>query len=378
VGREARQAVAVARVEPATRSGRRPVWAAAAVLVTLVGGAWWYFGRGSGSPMRIAGNQAVPAAAILSPERTAFAPSKEGPRKRVAPPMPPPVTQSEPARTTTLKLPSGGAAEARGRTFAMGAITRLSLSPDGKRVAYINGGHLWIAGIDGADPVMYDQAISTPFWSPDGRYVAASGAGRVLRRFEAGTQNTSDICVLDTNFSGAWGPDGTVLIGLQHDGIYRVPSAGGALRRVTTVDTSRGETRHIALQFLPDGRRFLYLAGSSVAGRTMLYVGSLDSAERTAIMPTPSNVQFAERSGGEGYLVYAVDSMLAATPFNWKTLKTTGAPAMLGTAVTGAAAMDAAVSMADFSVAGNMIAVHPMGPERDRITVLRNWMSGLK
>jgi hypothetical protein len=40
--------------------------------------------------------------------------------------------------------------------------------------------------------------------------------------------------------------------------------------------------------------------------------------------------------------------------------------------------MDAAVSMADFSVAGNTLAAHPLGPDRDRISVMPNWMNGLK
>ena len=66
----------------------------------------------------------------------------------------------------------------------------------------------------------------------------------------------------------------------MRDGLYRVPEDGGALTaRYIGVYASRGETRHIALQFLPDGRRFLYLVGSNMPGRSMLYAGSLDSPE---------------------------------------------------------------------------------------------------
>jgi hypothetical protein len=158
-----------------------------------------------------------------------------------------------------------------------------------------------------------------------------------------------------------------------------VLASGGVLQRVTNVDAANGETRHLALQFLPDGRRFLYLAGSNAVGRSMLYVGSLDSAKRTAIMPAPSNVQFAERPGGAGagYLVYAADSLLHATGFNWKALKTGADRMVLGESVTGSPAMDAAVSMANFSVAGNALAAQPQGHERNRITLLKNWMSAI-
>ena len=166
--------------------------------------------------------------------------------------------------------PGGARPDGDGRTCAPGqcllpgsAVVRLSLSPDGKRVAYISRGHLWIAGIGGEAPTIYDEATGTPFWSPDGRFVAAS-TGKELRRFEVGTQNTTSIGAVNTNFSGAWSKSGTILIGLMRDGLYRVPADGGAMQRVTSVDASRGETRHIALQFLPDGRHFLFLAGSHV------------------------------------------------------------------------------------------------------------------
>jgi hypothetical protein len=245
----------------------------------------------------------------------------------------------------------------------------LSLSPDGKRVAYISRQRLWIAGIGGEAPTMYGEASGTPSWSPDGKYVAAS-TGNELRRFEVGTQRTTSIGAVNTRFAGAWNKSGTILIGLQRDGLYRVQADGGAMQRVTTVDASRGETRHIALQFLPDGRHFLYLAGSKTKGQTMLYAGLLDSPERTAIMPAPSNVAYAE-----GYLIYAADSMMAARRFDWKTLQVSGDPVMLGESTMGDVAADAAVSMAHFSVAGNTLALGPAGMQGERmITVVKNWL----
>jgi hypothetical protein len=75
--------------------------------------------------------------------------------------LPPAIAPGEKAQTVSLQIP-------------MGMIAHLSLSPDGKRVAYIDRGNLWIAGTDGATPVIYEGAVGTPFWSPDGSSVAAT------------------------------------------------------------------------------------------------------------------------------------------------------------------------------------------------------------
>lgn len=336
---------------PAARSnGGR--WLTAGVVGTLLL-AWavWYFGRGGG---------AAPRRAVAAAERPmTLSTPLQGAVTKMVPAAPFRLAPVEAAHPTNVLLPGS-------------TVARLSLSPDGKRVAYVSRGHLWIAGIGGEAPTMYDEATGTPFWSPDGRSVAAS-TGKELRRFEVGTQNTTSLCAVNTNFSGAWNKSGTILIGLMRDGLYRVPADGGALQRVTSVDASRGETRHIALQFLPDGRRFLFLAGSNVPGRTMLYAGSLDSPERTPIMPASSNVAYAE-----GYLVYVADSMMAARRFDWKTLQVSGDPVVVGESAAGEAAADAAVSLAHFSVAGSALALGPVGTQRERITVVKNWMLGVK
>jgi hypothetical protein len=250
----------------------------------------------------------------------------------IAPAVPRASLPAKPARKTALLQLVGG------------AVTRLALSPDAKHVAYLAGGLLWIAGTDGEPPVMYGPASGTPFWSPDGRSVAAAAPDHRLLRYDTQIRGSANICTVDTNFSGAWSKDGTIVIGLIRDGLFRVPAKGGTLERITSLDTAHGETRHIALQFLPDGRRFLFVAGSNERGRSMLYAGSLDSTERTPIMFVSSNVELAS-----GYLVGIEDSMLNARAFDQKTLRLSGGPFVLGPAPPAETAANASVSLASIS-----------------------------
>jgi DNA-binding winged helix-turn-helix (wHTH) protein/predicted Ser/Thr protein kinase len=255
--------------------------------------------------------------------------------------------------------------------------TRVAISPDGKRIAYINRRHLWISGINGEKPVSYDEASGAPFWSPDGKYVAAQGSNKMLRRFELGTQNTRNICAVDTSFPGAWNQDGTILIGLQHDGIYRVDAQGGALERVTALDAARGEGRHFAPKFLPDGKRYIYVAGSMTPGQSMLYGGTLDSPQRVEIMPVSSNVQFAARPGSadHGYLVYQ-DGEMMARAFNWRTMKVDGPAIRLGEIATSDQAANTVAHYANYSVSGDEYALSD--PRSKSLMLVKNWMKGLK
>ena len=68
-------------------------------------------------------------------------------------------------------------------------------------------------------------------------------------------------------------------------------------------------------QFLPGGRRYLFIAGSDQAGASTLNAASLDSPQRTVIMPVESNVLFApvETGGRHGHLFFVRDGMLIRT-----------------------------------------------------------------
>ena len=253
--------------------------------------------------------------------------------------------------------------------------TRLKLSPDGRSVAFLSGGRHYVRGFDRAEVrVLYaPDGPGTPFWSPDGRSVAIAENGQLLKVALAPGSLSINLAAVNTNIEGAWGPDGTILIGLVHDGIYRIPSGGGTPERVTVLDASRGETRHLVPQFLPGGRRFLYLAGSDKPGNSALCAGSLDSPQRTEVMPLQTNFAFVPVSndGAIGYLLYLLDHVLVAQPFDSARLAPLAQPYALAPSVNANRALNAAVSIGDFSATPATLAYR----SGNAVTVVQNWLA---
>ena len=280
-----------------------------------------------------------------------------------------------PARFQPISLVSPPKA-ARIATTQAGSVSRLSLSPDGTRIAFTDSGRLYVRRLESSEAQLLGETSGVPFWSPDSRSIAAAWGDRLMR-FDLDGSAPRQICTVNTNLAGTWGPDGTILIGLIHGGIHRVPASGGTLAPVTALDSARHETRHLDPRFLPGGRRFLYIRATNEAGRSMLYAGSLDSGEGKAIMPVESNVEFvAGGSGRPGYLIFMAGKSLAAKTFDPDTL-TPGAGTMpLGDAVITNGTVDAALSAADFSATASALAFRAPGGNGG-ITLLRDWMKPL-
>ena len=113
--------------------------------------------------------------------------------------------------------------------------------------------------------------------------------------------------------------------------IYSVPASGGTPVAVTVFDESRGEMAHALPQFLPDGRRFLFLvsAPNGTPGTDSgfaVFAGSLGSMEKTPIVATRSIARYASSR----HLLFRRDRTLVAQPFDPDTLELSGDALPLG------------------------------------------------
>jgi eukaryotic-like serine/threonine-protein kinase len=280
---------------------------------------------------------------------------------------------SRPVTRFTVSAPGGG------------NITRLRLSPDGRSLAFVAGGRIYIRSFDSIESHVLEgtEGAGSPFWSPDGRSLAFPAAGK-LKVIDIAGGVARVLCEVNTVVAGAWAPDGTILIGVVGDGLFRVAASGGPLTRFTQLDRSHNENRHLLPQFLPGGRRFLFTAGAVRAGESVLHAGSLDSAKRSAIMPVESNVTFAPSGadGLRGYLVFTRGNVLMARPFDAGQLRVEGEPFPIVESVGSTPALGAAVTIADFSAAGGALAYRPaisrQALDAGGITVIQNWMAGVR
>jgi len=157
-----------------------------------------------------------------------------------------------------------------------------------------------------------------PFWSPDGRHIAFVANGR-LQRIEASGGPPEVIATVPSILGGAWNADGTIIFG-SSAGIYRVSAEGGTPEAVTSLGDQ--ETGHFWPHFLPDGRRFLYLAWSTDAGRRAVFAGSLDGGDPTKVLDVASNVAYTSA----GHLVFHRDGAVYAQPFDEGNLTLSGEP----------------------------------------------------
>jgi hypothetical protein len=92
------------------------------------------------------------------------------------------------------------------------------------------------------------------------------------------------VCDSPDFLGGTWNADGVIVFGRADGPLMQVSASSGEPVSVTQLDESRGEFAHGWPVFLPDGRRFLYLAAGMELRNRAIYAGSLDSPARTEVL----------------------------------------------------------------------------------------------
>jgi serine/threonine protein kinase len=163
-------------------------------------------------------------------------------------------------------------------------LSYLSVSPDGSKLAFIgvdSTAHrmLWVRDLDSqtAQPLVGTDDASTPFWSPDSRFIAFT-ADNSLKKVAVGGGPAQTVANSPGDGLGTWNRDGVILfVPTPASPVFRVSSAGGSPTPVTSVDPSQQQVGHGWPSFLPDGKHFLYTVLNSNPENSGIYVGSLDS-----------------------------------------------------------------------------------------------------
>jgi Tol biopolymer transport system component len=193
-----------------------------------------------------------------------------------------------------------------------------------------------LSGTDGASP---------PFWSPDSRSIAFFAGGK-LKKIEVSGGPAQTLCDTGNGAGGAWSSDGVIIFAPDTaSSLYRISSSGGVQAQITSLDETRQEVSHKYPQFLPDGKHFLYLAQSTRAENSAIYVGALDSKEAKFVLNTRAKAAYV----APGYMLFLRDRTLMAQSFDASKLLLTSEPFPLAEQV----GFNAVLGNAAFSVSEN-------------------------
>ena len=215
-----------------------------------------------------------------------------------------------------------------------GSVSFLAISPDGSNLALIVQGTdgqpvIWIHPMDGIQSrkLAGTDGVLQLAWSPDSRYLAFNGGGK-LKKVDVAGGAPETICSYTPPFTGvAWSSQDVIVFG---GGLVlnRVNASGGEVVPLTQLDPKREEVGHGGPLFLPDGQHFLYLvAGASE--RSGLYLGSIDAKpaqqDSQRLVDTTASAVFVPGADGKpGNVLYIRSETIMARPFDPKKREFTG------------------------------------------------------
>ena len=208
-------------------------------------------------------------------------------------------------------------------------------SPDGHLLVFTakseaGATRLWIRPIDSveAHPLAGTEGAGAgTFWSPDGLWIGFVADGKLKKVSPTGG---SPVTIASGSRSTwmAWGARGDILFSPANRApLFRISESGGMPVQVTQLDASRFENSHRYPQFMPDGRRFFFIARCGKRENNALYLASLDTAKSTRLMAIDSNAQYVPPRGERpGVIVYYRDGALVARRFDADREEVVGEP----------------------------------------------------
>ena len=193
----------------------------------------------------------------------------------------------------------------------------VSISPDGRSLAFVARSAtqepwaIYVRPLDAVTPrrLAGTDEATQPFWSADGRSIAFVAAGKLRKVAVSDGAAPQDLCPVAGFSGGDWNSEGLIIFGTER-GLFQVSAQGGTPEPLTTLEPK--EAGHFWPHFLPDGRRYLYLAWAASEADRAIMAGTLGSMERQRVLPSDSKGVYAD----PGYLLYRRDNAVYAQRFN--------------------------------------------------------------
>jgi serine/threonine-protein kinase len=203
----------------------------------------------------------------------------------------------------------------------------VAITPDGTHIVYTrnNQSQLVVRALDELEPkpLTAGSNIRGLSASPDGQSVVYTD-GDMLMKVALSGGAPVPITRVDAPARGTtWLDDDTIVFATANaaTGLQRVAASGGDVTVLTKPDPRRGEGDHIAPTGLPGGRAVLFTITSNGGALPQIAVMDIETGERKIIARGTQG-----RYVASGHLVYTVDGVLQAVPFDLDTRMMRGTP----------------------------------------------------
>jgi len=237
----------------------------------------------------------------------------------------------------------------------------IAVSPDGQTFAFAatdasGKSFLWIRDLSSSEAQRIEQTEGAllPFWSPDSQFIGFWAEAK-LKKVQRSGGIPEAIYSVPEIAQGAWGPDGTILFARAvNSPILRISPTNGAATPVTSVLS--GQVSQMWVQFLPDGKHFIYLARTSLTSSdpgAKIYAQSLDGGD-----PIPLLANQSRAIAVPDYLLFAQDRSLFAQRMDWKAVRKIGEPFLIARNV---AASPAYLGTSEFTASQNGVLIYGTG-----------------
>jgi serine/threonine-protein kinase len=196
-------------------------------------------------------------------------------------------------------------------------LAPLAVSPDGTRVAYVAGhagqSRLFVRTL--ADPearaLAGTEGATTPFFSPDGQWIAFF-ADLKLKKAAIGGTAVQVLCDSANQRGGSWGADGQIYFAPTNiSGLMKVSENGGTPVSVTQLNRQSGEISHRWPLVLPEANTLLFTIWTGPGPDERAIVRqSLLTGDRQMLVRGGDRARYTD-----GYLVYVRLDNLFAIPW---------------------------------------------------------------
>ncbi|HEV8657457.1 MAG TPA: protein kinase [Thermoanaerobaculia bacterium] len=217
--------------------------------------------------------------------------------------------------------------------------TPVAISPDGTRIVIVGNAageppKLWLRNLSSTAtmPIAGTEDGYAPSWSRDGKQIAFFAGGKLkIVAVDGGATRT--LCDAFSETGSTWNDSGTIVFpqidAPDGPGLFKIDSRGGPAIRLTRPDPKRGELPNLWPDFLPDGKRFLFVGGNTTglqatSTQLELFVGSVDGAAPKRLGPIASRVVYRD-----GLAYYVRDGSLLAQRFDPESLHFSGDPTVV-------------------------------------------------